>query len=88
MSYNHLIVHHQIPISYPFPSGATVYGWDSPRLIVPIVLAALLFPSFCWWEASQDERYAMLPVAIMKEPKFLVVCYAGYAPNFPGTITY
>ncbi|KAI5454811.1 hypothetical protein NCC49_003693 [Naganishia albida] len=58
-------------------TSATVYGWDSPRLIVPIVLAAFLFPSFCWWEASQDERYAMLPVAIMKEPKFLVVCYAG-----------
>jgi hypothetical protein len=42
-----------------------------------MVLAGLLFPSFCYWETRQDVRHAMLPVAIMKEPKFLAVCSVG-----------
>lgn len=38
-----------------------------------MVFAASLFPSFCCWEARQDPRHAMLPLAIMKELKFLVL---------------
>lgn len=68
--------HERQVIVHPLP-GATVHGWSSPHFIVPIILAALLFPSFCYWEARQDVRYAMLPVAIMKERKFLVVCFTG-----------
>lgn len=65
------------------PQDATVDGYQNARFIVPFVLGLLLFPSFCCWEANQEERYAMLPVAIMKEPKFLVVCYTGYASDTP-----
>jgi hypothetical protein len=52
------------------------------RFIIPIIFAAVLVPLFCWWEARQDPRYATLPVAIMKEPKFLVLCFTGCVVEF------
>jgi hypothetical protein len=56
---------------------ATVYGWAGADFIAPFVIGVLLLPTFCLWEAKQDVRHAMLPVAIMKQGKFLVVCFAG-----------
>lgn len=63
--------------------GATVYGWGSAKFIAPFTISLVLLPLFCRWEAMQDVRYAMVPVAIMKQPKFLVVCYTGYVYSPP-----
>ncbi|KAJ9099734.1 hypothetical protein QFC20_005612 [Naganishia adeliensis] len=68
-------------------TSATVYGWGSAKFIAPFTISLVLLPLFCRWEAMQDVRYAMVPVAIMKQPKFLVVCYTGLCAEMWFTIT-
>lgn len=64
---------------YHLVSGATVHGWQSPAFIAPFTISLVLLPCFCLWEVKLDERHAMIPVAIMKQASFLVLCFTGYA---------
>lgn len=57
--------------------GTSIYGWKDAHFLAPFLISILLLPTFCIWELKRDVRYAMLPVAIMKQPKFLVVCFTG-----------
>ncbi|GMK58556.1 hypothetical protein CspeluHIS016_0505880 [Cutaneotrichosporon spelunceum] len=67
--------------------GAT-YGWKSPGFIVPLVMSAVAFPAFFWWESRLDDTYALLPPSLWRVPNFAVFLAFGlvilgwWASNF------
>src|SRR3954463_7784089 len=43
-------------------------GWGDPMVYLPLILGALLFASFLWWEAHAD--HPMLPLGLFKRRNF------------------
>jgi EmrB/QacA subfamily drug resistance transporter len=43
-------------------------GWGDPMVFLPLVLGALLFASFLWWEAHAD--HPMLPLGLFRRRNF------------------
>lgn len=64
------------------------YGWDKASFIAPIVLSAMLFPAFFWYESRLPETSALLPVKLWKVPNFGVfmalglIVYGWWSINF------
>ena len=53
------------------------YGWSSASFIVPLVLAALSFPGFFFWEAKISEDHAILPPATWQIPNLACLTILG-----------
>ncbi|BEJ16611.1 hypothetical protein CspHIS471_0600120 [Cutaneotrichosporon sp. HIS471] len=56
--------------------GAT-YGWKTPGFIAPLIISAIAFPSFFWWETRLDDTHAILPPSLWKVPNFAVFLAFG-----------
>jgi hypothetical protein len=62
------------------------YGWSHASFFAPLIISAILFPVFFFWESRVPVEYALIPPSIWKIPNFSVlIVYSLFLLGWWGT---
>jgi len=62
---------------HPRDLGGTTDGWTSAKFLAPFLIAVFLFAGFWVWESFQHDDRALLPIALMRSPNLILLCFTA-----------